>query len=109
MGITKAVIGAVAAAGVARLLAPKQTERAIEAVKEGVSAGLHTAEDMMGMAPKGSRAATARVKTGAPRTMKAGASRAKRAVKSASKTKNAVKKAAPKVRKAARRPRKAGK
>jgi hypothetical protein len=110
MGITRAVIGAVAAAGVARLLAPKQTERAIEAVKEGVSAGLHSAEDTMGMTPKRSRSAAARVKAGASRTMKAGASRAKRAVKSAtSKTKTAAKKAAPKVRKAARRPRSAGK
>lgn len=110
MGITRAVIGAVAAAGVARLLAPKQTERAMEAVKEGVSAGLHSAEDAMSGMPKRARSASARVKAGASRTMKATATRTKRAAKTAArKTKSAAKKTTPKVRRAASRPRRSGK
>ena len=111
MGITRAVISVVAAAGVARLLAPKQTERAMEAVKGRVMAGLHSAEDAIGVAPKAARAARARVKASASRTMHAAASRTKRAAKStaanvAAKTKTKAKaKTAPKVRKAAQRPR----
>ncbi len=107
MGIARVVIGAVAAAGVARLLAPRQTERAVEAVKDGMSAGLHTVEGKIGTAPKSARTAGARVKAAASRTAKAATSRTKRAAKAAvSKTKA---KAAPKVRKAASRPRKVGK
>ena len=115
MGITRAVIGVVAAAGVARLLAPKQTERAMNAVKEGATASFHSAESAIGVAPKRARAAGARVKASASRTMHAAASRTKRAAKStaakvAAKTKTKVKakakaKTAPKVRKAAQRPR----
>ena len=87
MGITRTVIGVVAAAGVARLLAPKETDRAVKAVKGTVGKGVRSvgreAEALM------------------PARAKAAASRTKRAVKSgASKTA----KAATKVRKAAQRP-----
>jgi len=107
MGITRAVIGVVAAAGVARLLAPKQTERAMNAVKEGATASFHSAESAIGVAPKRARAAGARVKASASRTKRAAKSTA---AKVAAKTKTKVKakakaKTAPKVRKAAQRPR----
>ncbi len=77
MGITRAVIGAVAAAGVARLLAPKETGEVVEGAKRAVAAGARTAKRKM--------------KAAMPKTKKAVASKAKKAV---SKAKTTVRKAA---------------
>jgi len=84
MGITRAVIGAVAAAGVARLLAPRETDRAVKAVKGAVKNGVESVEHAM--KPGRAKVATARVK---------------KAVKSGARK---TTKAATKVRKAASRP-----
>jgi hypothetical protein len=77
MGITRAVIGAVAAAGVARLLAPKQTEEVVEGAKRAVAAGTRTASRKM-------KAAMPRAKN-AGKTVKKAAAKAKTATRKAAK------------------------
>jgi ElaB/YqjD/DUF883 family membrane-anchored ribosome-binding protein len=77
MGITKAVLGAVAAAGVARLLAPNETEKVMKSAKRAVGAGATTAKR--------------RMKAAVPKAKKAATSAAKKAT---SKTKTTVRKAA---------------
>jgi hypothetical protein len=82
MGITRAVIGAVAAAGVARLLAPKQTEEVVEGAKRAVAAGTRTASRKMKAAMPRTKAAAAKTaKKAAAKTTKTVRKAAKRATK----------------------------
>jgi hypothetical protein len=65
MGITRTVLGVVAAAGVARLLAPHETDAVVKSAKRAVTAGAKSASKKMKAAmPKAKKAATsARKKT----------------------------------------------
>ncbi len=77
MGITRAVLGAVAAAGVARLLAPHETDKVVKSAKRAVSAGAASAKKKM--------------KAAMPRAKKAAAGAKKKTV---AKARTAVRKAA---------------
>lgn len=78
MGITRAVLGAVAAAGVARLLAPHETDKVVQSAKRAVSAGATSAKRKM-------KAAMPRTKKAAGKTAKKTVAKAKTAVRKAPK------------------------
>jgi hypothetical protein len=78
MGITRAVLGAVAAAGVARLLAPHETDKVVKSAKRAVSAGAKSASKKM-------KAAMPRTAKSATKTAKKAATKAKRTVRKAAK------------------------
>ena len=73
MGITRAVLGAVAAAGVARLLAPKETDEVVKAAGRAVRSGARAVErKAMSMTraagkAKSQKTATVRAVSGKPR------------------------------------------
>ncbi|MEJ0013750.1 MAG: hypothetical protein WDM94_14260 [Bauldia sp.] len=82
MGITRAVLGAVAAAGVARLLAPHQTDEVVKGAKRAVAAGAKSAERRMkAVMPKAKKAAS----KAAAGTRKKVAAKAKTVVRKAAK------------------------
>jgi hypothetical protein len=96
MGITRTVLGAVAAAGIARLLAPKETDKIIETAKRAVSRSMTTAKRKPRTATRavGSTTArtTARANTAAKAKVKSVGKKSTRAEKSAAaKTKKAAK------------------
>ena len=95
MGITRTVLGAVAAAGIARLLAPKETDKIIETAKRAVSRSMpakrkaRTATKAVGST---TARTAARANTAAKAKVKSVGTKSTRAVKSAvSKTKKAAK------------------
>jgi hypothetical protein len=96
MGITRTVLGAVAAAGIARLLAPKETDKIIETAKRAVSRSMPAAKRKARTATKAVGSTTARTaaraNTAAKAKVKSVGTKSTRAVKSAvSKTKKAAK------------------
>jgi hypothetical protein len=78
MGITRAVLGAVAAAGVARLLAPHETDEVVKTAKRAVSAGAKSASRKM-------KAAMPKAKKAAAKTTRKVAAKAKTTVRKAAK------------------------
>ena len=90
MGITRALIGAVAAAGIARLLAPAETDKAVRSAKRAIGTGTKAAKR---------KAASVAKSAGMTATRKS--SRTKTAARKTSPTKTLAKS---KTRKAQRRP-----
>ena len=97
MGITRAVIGAVAAAGVARLLAPKETKQVMKSAKRAVSAGAISVKRKAASMAKPAKAS-------AKRAVSRAASKAKAATRKVTKASSKARKAPrrSKARKAAR-------
>lgn len=90
MGITRALIGAVAAAGIARLLAPAETDKVVKSAKRAIGTGTKAAKR---------KAASVAKSAGMTATRKS--SRTKTAARKTSPTKTLAKS---KTRKAQRRP-----
>ena len=90
MGITRAVLGAVAAAGVARLLAPTETKRVMKSAGRTVRAGAKAVQDKAMAITKATGKAkprkTATARSVSKETMKGGRPKkaAKRPVRKAS-------------------------
>lgn len=94
MGITRAVIGVVAAAGVARLLAPKQTDEIIESAKRAVSSGTKVAKRKAASMTKAATRAAPKAASKAKKTARKTATKMAAKMKSPAKTRKGAKRPA---------------